>query len=141
LLYWFSTPLHPFSKTLQLAGAFVDRKRSCLLGSGSCLVQIEKHRSHCTKKGFALGTGIGGEVVWSRHLIGQLPIATSCQLVYRTNLLNLPPAHARLEAVNDRDSSQMKQGPCIIGRERVARRTFLHISYLELTGRTFLCVE
>jgi len=71
------------------------------------------------KKGFALGIGIGGEVVCSRHLIVQPSIATRCQLVYRTNLTQ-PTArlrtHARVEAVNDRDSSQMNQGPCIIGR-------------------------
>jgi hypothetical protein len=98
------------------------------------------------EEGFALGRGIDGEVVWS-HLIVQLSIATFCQLVYRTNLNStyLPPTrartHARVEAVNDRDSCQMKRGRCVICRERVIRRTFLHVSYLEFTGRTFLCVE
>jgi hypothetical protein len=68
------------------------------------------------KKGFTLGIGIGGEVVWNRHLIVQLSIATSCQLAYRTNLTQ---PTARVEAVNDRNSCQIKQGRCIIGRERV----------------------
>jgi hypothetical protein len=63
--------------------------------------------------------------VWSRHLIVQLSTATTYQLVYRTNLTQptaRPRTHTIVEAVNDRDSCQIKQGHCIIGRERVTRK-------------------